>query len=89
MLISQLRSVSAVLKRRKDTRKKDEPAHKVLASTGYDIDHLDERWALQRAAELSVRSHPTKKLKKSLDAGLQLQEQVDAIDESIRSTRRH
>ncbi|EJD33737.1 hypothetical protein AURDEDRAFT_177179 [Auricularia subglabra TFB-10046 SS5] len=61
-------------KRCKATRKKDELAPKVLASTGYDIDFLEEY------------IDPTKKLKKSLDAVLQLQEQVDAIEESIPST---
>ncbi|EJD50107.1 hypothetical protein AURDEDRAFT_58622 [Auricularia subglabra TFB-10046 SS5] len=74
-----------VRRRRKAVLKKSEKATAQLIKSGHSGRYLREQWEEQRRAELSVRSHPTNRLRKSLEAVLNLQEQADAFEESIKA----
>ncbi|EJD36390.1 hypothetical protein AURDEDRAFT_74267 [Auricularia subglabra TFB-10046 SS5] len=75
-------------RRRKAIQDKSEKAAAQLVKSGHTRRYLSKQWEEQRRAELSVRSHPTNRLRKSLDAVLNLQEQADALDESIKAAEK-
>ncbi|KAI5981055.1 hypothetical protein EDC04DRAFT_2916960 [Pisolithus marmoratus] len=58
-------------------------AQEVLDNGGVSIMELQEQWANQRAAQLSIRAHAPMKLKKELDTVLSLQAELDTTTKVI------
>ncbi|EJD39841.1 hypothetical protein AURDEDRAFT_36376, partial [Auricularia subglabra TFB-10046 SS5] len=73
-----------VRRRRKAIVEKAQKATTQLVKSGHARQYLRSQWEEQRSAELSIRSHPKNRLRKSLEAVLTLQDQADAIEESIK-----
>ncbi|EJD46123.1 hypothetical protein AURDEDRAFT_42188, partial [Auricularia subglabra TFB-10046 SS5] len=68
-----------IKKRRKTVVEKANKARVLLAKTGHSHEYLTQQWQDQKNAELS----PSSRLRKALEAVLQLQEQADGIEAAI------
>ncbi|EJD38117.1 hypothetical protein AURDEDRAFT_33125, partial [Auricularia subglabra TFB-10046 SS5] len=62
-------------------------ARKTIALSGHSADFLREQWASQRDAQLEVRRMTAPRLRKELEAVMALQDQIEAVQESIVSAQ--
>ncbi|OBZ78542.1 hypothetical protein A0H81_00401 [Grifola frondosa] len=63
-------------------------ANEILSTCGISVDVLQQEWASQRAAQLSVRAHAPARLKKELDLVLNLQGDLDVVDKALETHAR-
>ncbi|EJD33547.1 hypothetical protein AURDEDRAFT_76906, partial [Auricularia subglabra TFB-10046 SS5] len=62
-------------------------ARKEIALSGHSAQFLREQWASQREAQLQVRRMTAPRLRKELEAVMALQDQIEAVEESIVSAQ--
>ncbi|KAF9455607.1 hypothetical protein BDZ94DRAFT_1286087 [Collybia nuda] len=74
-------------RRKKGVEGQGNKAQKVLDECGVDLPYLRQQWALQQAAQLSIRAHAPMHLKKELDTVLSLQGDLDTVDKAIQVMR--
>ncbi|KAI6045221.1 hypothetical protein EDC04DRAFT_2925069 [Pisolithus marmoratus] len=72
---------------RRECANKVPPRKKSLTTGGVSIAELQEQWANQRAAQLSIRAYAPMKLKKELDTVLSLQAELDTTTKVIQVAR--
>ncbi|EMD34765.1 hypothetical protein CERSUDRAFT_54749 [Gelatoporia subvermispora B] len=62
-------------------------ARKIVVASNVDVDELRRQWALQQAAQLSVRSHAPTQLKKEIDAVISLQQEIDRVTVAVKDIK--
>ncbi|KIK15530.1 hypothetical protein PISMIDRAFT_16447 [Pisolithus microcarpus 441] len=72
---------------KKGVREQGSAAQEALDNCGVSITELQEQWANQRAAQLSIRAYAPTKLKKELDTVLSLQADLDTTTKVIQMAR--
>ncbi|KAJ7206085.1 hypothetical protein GGX14DRAFT_551559 [Mycena pura] len=71
----------------KNLPKKHRAAVDVLQHCGVAVSELRRQWEDQKTAQMSVRRHAVKRLRRDLDKVLALQVQIDGVDKSISEAR--
>ncbi|EJD33230.1 hypothetical protein AURDEDRAFT_77138 [Auricularia subglabra TFB-10046 SS5] len=67
----------------KKLRLRECEARAQIRQSGYGAETLREQWALQRETQLSLRKLTAPRLKKELEAVMEIQDQIQAVEEAI------
>ncbi|EJD33756.1 hypothetical protein AURDEDRAFT_76731 [Auricularia subglabra TFB-10046 SS5] len=67
----------------KKLRLRECEAREEIRRAGYSARTLREQWALQRESQLSMRKLTAPRLKKELEAVMEIQDQIQSVEESI------
>ncbi|KAF9031576.1 hypothetical protein BJ165DRAFT_1358214 [Panaeolus papilionaceus] len=77
------------MKRRlRDVEKRTLECEEVIAASGHTAEKLREQWELQRATQLSARTHTPAKLKAEIACVLVLQEEIETLEARLASAKK-